>query len=172
VNKEQIKEIVGNVKAIADKGKNVTDSDLAALARSVIGQTQKESKIVELQDLAVMTGSNLVPTASVKLKISGETYVGADTGIGPVDSAVKAIQKVTNDLIDVRLKDYRLEAITGGSDALAEVTVKVEDRAGNTGSASAAGADIVVASVEAMIDGINKVLARSARDLEKAVKAD
>lgn len=119
-----------------------------------------------------MTGSNLVPTASVKLKISGETYVGADTGIGPVDSAVKAIQKVTHDLIDVRLKDYRLEAITGGSDALAEVTVKVEDRAGNTGSASAAGADIVVASVEAMIDGINKVLARSTRDLEKAVKAD
>lgn len=171
VNKEQIREIVGNVKAIADKGKNVTDSDLAALARSVIGQTQKESKIVELQDLAVMTGSNLVPTASVKLQISGKTYVGADTGIGPVDSAVKAIQKATHDLIDVRLKDYRLEAITGGSDALAEVTVKVEDRDGNTGSASAAGADIVVASVEAMIDGINKVLTRSTRDLEKGVKA-
>ncbi len=171
VNKEQLKEIVGNVKAIADRGKNVTDSDLAALARSVIGQTQKESKIVELQDLAVMTGPNLVPTASVKLRISGKTYVGADTGIGPVDSAVKAIQKVTYDLIDIRLKDYRLEAITGGSDALAEVTVKVEDRSGNTASASAAGADIVVASVEAMIDGINKVLTRSTKHLEKAVKA-
>jgi len=61
------------------------------------------------------------------------------------------------------LKEYRIEAITGGSDALAEIFVKVEDSSGIVSSANAAGSDIVVASVEAMLDGINKILIKRSR---------
>ena len=62
------------------------------------------------------------------------------------------------DTVEVSLKEYRLEAITGGSDALAEVTVRVEDARGLQASARVAGPDIVQASVEAMLEGINKLL--------------
>jgi 2-isopropylmalate synthase len=96
--------------------------------------------------------------ASVKLAIDDEEYVATETGVGPVDSAIKAIQKIVGKLVGVELKEYRLEAITGGSDALAEVIIKVEDDQGNIVSASSASEDIVKASVEAMVNGINKLL--------------
>jgi hypothetical protein len=63
----------------------------------------------------------------------------------------------------VRLTEYRLEALTGGSNAVAEVIIKVEDKDGNVISARGAREDIVMASVEAMINGINKLLARQRR---------
>jgi 2-isopropylmalate synthase len=78
-----------------------------------------------------------------------------------VDAAIKAIHKIVSPLADVRLKEYRLEATTGGSDALAEVLIKVEDSQGNIVSARAARDDVVIASVEAVIEGINKTLLKS-----------
>jgi len=63
-------------------------------------------------------------------------------------------------MASIRIREYRLESITGGSDALAEVTIKVEDVDGNVLSSRKSGEDVVVASVEAMIDAINKVMLR------------
>jgi 2-isopropylmalate synthase len=156
--KEQIKEILSMVKALGDKGKFVTDSDLISLSRTVMKKTSEEEKIVNLTDFAVMTGIKMLPTASVKITLNGKEYIGAETGVGPVDSAVKAIQKITSNLDNIKLKEYRLEAITGGSDALANVIIKVEDKEGNIASSRAIGEDVVRVSVEAMIDGINKIL--------------
>jgi len=157
-NQEQLSEIVQRVKDLGDKGKIVTDADLLAITRTVMGGVVEEEKIVDLKDLAVVTGIRVIPTASVKLILDGKEYVAAETGVGPVDAAVRAVQKLTEGLADVRLKEYRLEALTGGSDAVAEVIIKVEDKDGNVMSARAAREDIVMASVEAMINGINKVL--------------
>jgi len=157
-NEDQLKEIVEKVKELGDKGKIITDTDLSAIARSVTRKTSEEERVINLVDLAVMTGVKVVPTASVKLILDGKEYVAAETGVGPVDSAVRAIQKVTDSLANIKLKEYRLEAITGGSDALAEVIIKVEDKNGNFASARATGGDIVITSVEAMINGINKIL--------------
>jgi 2-isopropylmalate synthase len=77
-----------------------------------------------------------------------------------VDAAMKAIQKVAMDRINVWLSEYRLEALTGGSNAVAEVVIKVEDKDGNLVSARSANEDIVKASVDAMIAGINRLLLR------------
>ncbi len=156
--KEQLEMIVSKVKELGDKGKIVTDADLMAIARSIMGKVVEEEKIVDLTDLAVITGIKVIPTASVKISLEDKEYVAAETGVGPVDAAVKAIQKLTDQLINVRLKEYRLEALTGGSDAIAEVVIKVEDKDGNVVSSRAASEDIVRASVEAMINGINKIL--------------
>ncbi len=153
----QLNEIVNRVKELGDKGKTVTDADLYAIARTVVGEVAEE-KIVELTDFAVTTGIRVIPTASVKLLIDGKEYIAAETGVGPVDAAIKAIQKITDQLANVRLTEYRLEALTGGSDAVAEVIIKVEDKDGNIVSARGAREDIVMASVEAMINGINKLL--------------
>jgi 2-isopropylmalate synthase len=158
---EQLKEIVQRVKELGDKGKMVTDADLLALTSAVMGEVIGEEKIVDLCDLAVMTGIKVIPTASVRLTLDGREYIAAETGVGPVDAVLKAIQKLTNNLEKIRLNEYRLEAITGGSNAVAEVVIKVEDEKGNIVSARAAREDIVMASVEAMINGINKLLLKN-----------
>jgi 2-isopropylmalate synthase len=158
---EQLKEIVQRVKDLGDKGKMVTDADLLALTSAVMGEVISEEKIVDLCDLAVMTGIKVIPTASVRLVLDGQEYSAAETGVGPVDAVLKAIQKLTNNLEQIRLKEYRLEAITGGSNAVAEVVIKVEDEKGNVVSARAAREDIVMASVDAMINGINKCLIKN-----------
>jgi 2-isopropylmalate synthase len=157
-NIKQLTEIVQRVKELGDKGKMVTDADLIAITSSVIGQVIGEEKIVNLSDMAIMTGLKVLPTASIRLTIDGKEYVAAETGVGPVDAALKAIQKLTGNIENIKLSEYRLEAITGGSNAVAEVIVKVADEKGNIVSARATRDDIVMASVEAMINGINKCL--------------
>ncbi len=161
--KDQQREILERVKDLGDKGKTVTDTDLSAIARFVMRKAAEEEKIIDLVDLAVITGIKVVPTASVKIVLDGKEYVAAETGVGPVDSAVKAIQKITDNLANIKLREYRLAAITGGSDALAEVIIKVGDKDGNVVSTRATGEDVVIASVEALIDGINKILIKKKR---------
>src|SRR4030042_2048612 len=124
---EQLKEIVQRIKELGDKGKMVTDADLIALTSAVMGEVIAEEKIVDLCDLAVVTGIKVIPTASVKLVLDGKEYVAAETGVGPVDAVLKAIQKLTHNLAKIKLKEYRLEAITGGSNAGAEEGIKVEN---------------------------------------------
>jgi isopropylmalate/homocitrate/citramalate synthase len=164
---EQLKEIVQRVKDLGGKGKMVTDADLLALTSAVMGEVIGEEKIIDLCDLAVVTGIKVIPTASVRLVLDGKEYIAAETGVGPVDAVLKAIQKLTNNLENIRLSEYRLEAITGGSNAVAEVVIKVEDEKGNIVSARAAREDIVMASVEAMINGINKLLIKNRKQGNK-----
>jgi len=158
--KSQLAEIVTRVKDIGDKGKTVTDADLIAITEAILGKSSQRERILDLVDLAVVTGKGLVPTASVRLRLDGKEHSSAETGVGPVDAAIRAVQKITDPSVQVRLKEYRLEAITGGSDALADALVKVEDANGTVVSASAAREDVVVASVEAMVEAINKILLR------------
>jgi 2-isopropylmalate synthase len=159
--KDQLAEVVKTVKELGDKGKKVTDADMLAIARAIMGKVIKEKRIVDLTGFSVVTGIGVIPTASVRLILDGKEYVSSETGFGPVDAAIKAVQKLTSPLVNVRLKEYRIEATTGGSDAIGEVIIKVEDKDGNVVSSRAVNEDIVMASVEAMIDGINKSLLKS-----------
>jgi hypothetical protein len=149
-------EITNRVKALGDKGKRVTDVDLRAIAETVIGALPKEEKVVELKEVTVTTGSTITPTASVRLTIRGEERTGSATGVGPIDAAIAAIRNVMGEISELRLKEYHLDAITGGSNALAEVTVKLEDDHGNIYIAKGVREDVVIASVDAMINGINR----------------
>ncbi len=166
---EQLKDIVAKVKDLGDKGKNVTDADLLAIASQVMRQEGLEQKI-KLNDFVVTTGMNVVPTASVRLIIDGKEFVAADTGLGPVDAALKAIQKIADELANIKLREFRLESITGGSDALAEVSIKVEDKDGHIASARAAGEDIVIASVQAMVNGLNRIMLKRTIDKDKELR--
>jgi len=157
-SEDQIKEILIKVKELGDKGKRVTEEDLINIARIIVGETAEKRKILKLKELAVVTGNKITPTSSIKIVFKDKQYTASEIGVGPVDAAIKAIQKVIDPIIKVYLKEYRLEAISGGSDSLAEVIVKVEDSNGNIASARALHEDIVMASVEAMINGINKLL--------------
>jgi 2-isopropylmalate synthase len=156
---EQLHIIVENQKNIADNGKPITTSELLSIAGGVMDNNKFEEKF-KLYDFHIVTGMNIIPTAVVRLNANGKDFIASDIGVGPVDAALKAIQKISGEMANVKIREYRLDSITGGSDALAEVTVKVEDKDGNIVSARKSGEDIVVASVQAMMDAINKVLLR------------
>jgi len=156
---EQLKEIVERQKTVADLGKSITTADLLSISGQIMGNSKFEEKF-KLQDFHIVTGQNITPTAVIRLKIGGKDYIASEIGVGPVDSALKAIQKIAVEVAKIKIREYRLESITGGSDALAEVSVKVEDMNGNVVSARKSGADVVVASVQAMMDAINKVMLR------------
>ncbi|HKU49076.1 MAG TPA: 2-isopropylmalate synthase [Nitrososphaera sp.] len=156
---EQLKVIVEKQKNIADKGKAITTADLLSISGEVMGNTQFEEKF-KLYDFHIVTGMNLIPTAVVRLNADGKDLIASEIGVGPVDAVLKAIQRISGEMASIKIREYRLDSISGGSDALAEVTVKVEDKNGNVVSARKAGEDIVVASVQAMMDAINKVLLR------------
>lgn len=161
--REELKKILHKVKVIGDTGRTVTDVDLDRIAREVIG-LERGNPFLKIKDLAVITGINTVPTASVRLSIGDDqTMTVAETGTGPVDAVLRAIQKVTDKFTKVRLKEYKLEAITGGTNADAEVLIKIEDENGNISTASSQGSDIVMTSVDAMISGINEVMLRKSR---------
>lgn len=153
----ELDRIVEKVKAIANRGKRVTDADLYEVAESVLG-LEVAGRRIDLKDIAIMTGTHAIPTASVRAVVDGTERVAACTGNGPVDAAIRAIGKIVP--LPVTLKEYGIEAISGGSDAIAHVTIAVEDEKGRIFDASSSGDDVVLASAEAMVNAIN-VLSRA-----------
>lgn len=162
-SKEDLKKILQKVKEIGDQGKSVTDTDLDRIAREVEGLARR-NLYFKITDLAIITGINTVPTASVRLSFGdGGSATIAETGVGPVDAVLRAIQQVTDRFAKVTLREYRIEAVSGGTDAEAEVLIKVEDDMENVCTASSTGQDIVMASVTAMLSGINEIMLRRSR---------
>lgn len=156
MDEDQFCSLYDQVKKLGDKGKMVTDADLQALAETVIGRPKEEK--VRLEGFTVITGDNVLPTATVKLNIDGQIKTAAKTGVGPVDAAINAIQSLVRETADIELKEYHIEAITGGTNALAEVFVILADKEGNSATGRSTVEDVVMASVEAVLDAINKIL--------------
>lgn len=154
---QQLKEIVDKQKVVADEGRSITTSDLLSIASEVV-RNKKFDDSFKLNEFHIVTGLHIIPTAVVKLNIHGKDFIASETGVGPVDASLKAIQTIANGIANIKIREYKLDSITGGSDALAEVSVKVEDKEGNIISARKSGADIVVTSVQAMVDAINKTM--------------
>jgi len=142
---------------LGDQGKQISDVELLSMASEVLGD-KGIKRIVQLTGFSVSTGIGTMPYAFVKLTIDGKEYSGTDHGVGPVDASLNAIQKITGKISEIRIKDYSLAAISGGSTALCEVTISVEDGHGNRVSAKSVGEDIVTTSVQAVIDGINHIM--------------
>ena len=153
----QLNDIMKRIKDIGDKGKRVTDVDLYAIAESIIGTASKGEQAIVLKEVSVMTGNSITPTATVKAIVNGKARLGANTGVGPVDAALRTVTGILGDY-KVKLRDFRIEAISGGSDALAEVIIGVEDEKGRVVSARSMNEDIVMASVEALVSAINQLL--------------
>ncbi|MDD1771851.1 MAG: 2-isopropylmalate synthase [Methanomassiliicoccales archaeon] len=159
VSEEMLADIVEKVKRLAEGGKGVDDAELVALAMH-IGQSEKQHRHVQLKEFTVFTGMNITPTSTVVVDIDGEIKRSSDIGIGPVDAALNAIRSAVNK--NISLAEYRLSAITGGSDALCEVTVKLkmngDQKVMSVGKSI--GSDIVLTSVDAAMEAVDRLLAR------------
>jgi 2-isopropylmalate synthase len=157
-NDDQLQEILERIKELGDKGKLITDADLQTIADVVTGEVARESQAMVLKEVSVMTGNIITPTATVKAMVRGKEKVLAHIGVGPVDAAVKAVSGLLDSDTSIQLSDFRIEAISGGSDALAEVVIGVQDDRGRKVSARSAREDIVMASVEALVSAINRLM--------------
>ncbi|MGB8311179.1 MAG: 2-isopropylmalate synthase [Halobacteriota archaeon] len=157
-SEEQLTEITKRVKEIGDKGKRVTDLDLYTIAEAVTSDVLQPS--IMLEEVSVMTGNRVTPTATVKATVDGKEMVGARIGVGPVDAAINAVHEIIGG-DEMRLRTFKIESISGGTDALADVIIGVEDGKGNIVTARAAREDIVLASVEAMVSAMNRLKAKN-----------
>ena len=156
LKENQLKAVLEHVKSLGDKGKSITDDDLKAIALSEMNRTDK--KYVELLGLSVTSGDSVSPTATVRLLIDGEMKEKARRGVGPVDAALNAIDWLVKDSTSFELEQYHIEAINGGTNALGEVFVMVSDGEGNDATGRSADEDIIQASVQAVLNAVNKLL--------------
>jgi 2-isopropylmalate synthase len=104
--------------------------------------------------LNVISGNVTVPTATVKMEVDGEVIQEAGFGDGPVDATFKTIKKITR--TRSKLLQFVINAITGGTEAQGEVTVRLEEK-GRTVIGQGADTDVLVASAKAYINALNKL---------------
>ena len=152
---KQLKEIVKRIKVLGDEGKRITDTDLMTIADAVMAIECRP--VLRMKQFTVVSGSNVIPTASVTLVVHNEEITSAATGTGPVDAAMEALRKSVADVADIRLEEYHVDAISGGTDALVDVTVRLS-KDGKIITSRGARTDIIMASVEAVIAGMNRLL--------------
>ena len=155
VTDDELNRIFERVKRLSDMGKTVTDVDLQAITDDILSINPEDSLI--LQEYTTVSGNKVTPTASVKVNINNRERIEAGVGVGPVDAAIEAIRKSIVDTADITLEEYHVDAITGGTDALIDVLVKLkhEDKIITSRSTEP---DIIMASVEAYLKGVNKIL--------------
>ncbi len=136
---------------VADIKKEVNDDDLLVL----VGKEERNKKrAIKLENLQVICGKSMIPTATVSLLIKDEVKKETAMGDGPVDAAYKAVKKLFPNKI--RLEDFLIQGFNGGSDDFGRVSVQIESE-NNYFYGFGADTDIVTASVEAFVDAISKV---------------
>lgn len=159
---EQFNKIMEDIKRFGDKGHEVSEEDFLAIVKDVMGELPQEEKYVIIDELTVLTGSVVTPTSTVRLKIRNNgdfiTKTASSVGVGPVDASVKAIVKCFEPMSKVKLLSYNIDAVTGGTDALGNVTIEVMDLDSNIiVESSATHEDIVMSSVLSLVQGLNKI---------------
>ena len=142
----------GKFKILADKKKYIYDEDIAAL---VDDSLVTEDNVIKLKSLKVFAGTGEPQKAEMTLEIFGEVKSASDTGDGPVDAIFKCIKKLYNH--DVKLLLYNVHAVTEGTDAQATVSVRIEEK-GKTTVGQAADTDTLVASANAYLNALNKLI--------------
>ncbi|MBM4325571.1 MAG: 2-isopropylmalate synthase [Deltaproteobacteria bacterium] len=149
-------------KNVADNKKTVFDEDIEAI---IADEILRIAETYKLLSLTVMSGSDVVPTATVRMEIEGAEYHGAELGNGPVDAAYNAIMKLTGR--KPTLRRFSISAITGGTDALGEVSIQLEED-GNVAHGQGSHEDIIVASAKAMVNALNRLHYMAGRPRTKA----
>ncbi|HOL73575.1 MAG TPA: alpha-isopropylmalate synthase regulatory domain-containing protein, partial [Bryobacteraceae bacterium] len=151
LSQEELNQTYQRFLLVADKKQEVFDEDLIAILHD---QIQPAPELYQLEYLQIYSGTSAIPTATVRLRVKGETKQGASIGDGPVDAVCKAISQVTG--TSARLSRYEIRAVTSGTEAIGEVTVHLEED-GRRVMGRGASTDVVEASARAFINGLNQL---------------
>jgi len=157
VGDNQLNDAFKRFKDLADRKKVVYDEDIAALVDDEIGQQQAR---IKLTALTVATGMGAKPMATLALEVDGERVDGMATGDGAVDATFAALRNAFPH--DAALKLYAVQSVTGGTDAQARVTVRLEEN-GKLVDGQGAETDTIVASARAYVSALNKLLVKRER---------
>jgi 2-isopropylmalate synthase len=149
---------------LADLKKDIFDEDIVALVDDELVRAHDRIKLISL-DIACGTHT---PHARLSLSIDGEVKTCDGSGDGPVDAAFHCIKQLFQ--TKARLQLYQVHAVTGGTDAQAEVTVRLEEN-GRTVNGQGADTDTMVASVKAYLHALNKLLVKREKTAPSALSA-
>ena len=153
-------------KDLADVKKDVYDEDIIAIVDDAVIRT---NDIINLEKLEVLCGTEQQPPkASMTLNVDGDQKSAEMTGDGPVDAIFKGIKQLTG--MEPHLQLYQVHAVTQGTDAQAEVTVRLEED-GKTVNGQGADTDTMVASARAYINALNKLLVKREKSAPSALSA-
>jgi 2-isopropylmalate synthase len=152
VNKEQLDKAFERFKVLADKKKEIFDEDLETIVDEEISRIPEEFR---LDHFYISSGDRVKPTATISLKRHSKILEASSSGDGPVDACYKAIDKITGMI--GKLMDYQIRSVTGGKDALGEVSVKILSK-GKVVSGRGASTDIIEASIKAYLGAVNKLV--------------
>jgi len=145
LTKEEVERVTAQVKELADRKKFVYDEDLLALVASA------PERLVHLVRYQALSGNAILPTASVELRLDGETRSASAVGNGPLDAALRAIDAALG--LELELLEMHTRAVTAGKDALAEVIVRVR-HAGFESTGHAASTDTLEATLKAYLSAV------------------
>jgi len=148
---EELKLVFKRFKDLADKKKHVVDEDLEVIVTEGI---LRMADTFKLDYLHVTCGTTVFPMASVKLTINGRPVQGAGYGNGPIDAAFNSIANLTG--TSSELLRFSVSAITGGTDAQGEVTVRLKEN-GLIALGRGADPDIITAGALAYVNGLNRL---------------
>ena len=165
VGDNQLNDAFRRFKDIADRKKVVYDEDIVALVDDEIVRGHDR---VRLTGLTVTSGLHTRPMATLKLEIDGEEREGVAMGDGAVDATFNAIRAVLPH--DVGLRLYAVQSVTGGTDAQARVTVRLEE-AGKLVDGQGSDTDTIVASARAYVHALNKLLVKRERTAPAEIDA-
>jgi 2-isopropylmalate synthase len=152
-------------KDLADRKKDVYDEDIVALVDDEVVRGHDRVKFVSLQ---VIAGSKGPQSAELELEINGERRTAKTTGNGPVDATFNAIKAIVPHT--ARLQLYQVHAVTEGTDAQAEVSVRLEEN-GKSVNGQGSDPDTLVASARAYIHALNKLLTKREKTAPAAMSA-
>lgn len=138
-------------KDLADKKKDIYDEDIIAIIDQEVAGTEHK---IKFKSLRVVCGSE-GQSADLELEVNGKAKSASTEGNGPVDAVFNAIKKICGD--KGKLKLYQVHAVTAGTDAQAEVTVRLETKDGRVINGNSADVDTLVASAKAYINALNRL---------------
>jgi len=152
VSPEQLQAVYDAFIALADKKKVVYDDDIIELLREHISDVPQ---VYAIKCLQVSAGNRSIPTATVQIEKDGQVVQDSATGSGPVEAALKAIDRITG--VKGELKSFAMQAVTHGEDALGEASVQVK-YGDDLVAAKGSDIDIVMASAKAYVNALNRHL--------------
>jgi len=165
IGDNQLNDAFRRFKDLADRKKVVYDEDLVALVDDEVVRGHDRIRFVSLE---VQAGSKAPARATLELEIEGAVRTATAAGDGPVDATFKAIRELFAH--EAELKLFSVGAVTGGTDAQARVTVRLEEK-GKMVDGQGADTDTIVASARAYIHALNKLLVKRARTEPEALSA-
>jgi 2-isopropylmalate synthase len=148
---EEVNHAFERFKKLADQKKEIYEEDLEVI---VSEELAKMPDRITLKSFHVASGTDRVPTATVELEIDGRSISQTGIGDGPVDAVYRTIAAITQTKSTLLM--YVVKAITGGTDAQGEVSVRVQED-GHTVSGHGADTDIITASARAYLNALNKL---------------